>query len=331
MDMVPSLIKKIPTGRGTKFADICNYLLKSHAIDNELNFTPFDDSSGDPLGVDSISKPNAKGISFEGQNQNVGFAYSFTPQSSRRLWEKVKRDCLKANKKYTLNQISLLIIILPENLQMKKFEAFTKNIKRLELNFEVKFWGHKDLWIFMVRYPEMVSDFYPELSPQNDLRFVRQILIEICFTCHIFKNDYVFSYPELFKNENGVRYMDVWDQMEKVTKHVYSFENWKKYKSLFDNTLKRIIKKLKDIDAAYGVKIPDKIRATMIIVMRQLDIEVQRYLSIPQIIYILPNESKDEIINVRIKEAIRVLAMLDKRSGEKREILDKSIYVNVKN
>lgn len=321
MDIPPPLTKFIPRGEGKKFANICKYILNRLAIDKGYNFIPLDDSSGDPFGVDSISKPNSIGNNFQGYNGNVGFAYTFKPSSDEKLWSKIMADCLKAQGKYKINKLSLLIIVLPENLQMHKIEQFNEKIKNLKLNFNVQFYGHEDLWPLFMMYPEMVSEFYHKLYQANPL-LIKEILLKVEICCHSFKSEYTLLYPEPFQIRNGDKYEDIWDQMEKVTNHQYSLSNWKKYKNLFDKILINIVRELNYLDSTYSEKIPDEIRAIMIQVIKQLELEIYLYLSLPDFLRNFPYTNENVFFNVRIKEVIRQLAKLSRKSKENRQFIE---------
>ena len=227
----------------------------------------------------------------------------------------------KSSGKYEINKLSLLIIVLPENLQMHKIEHFNEKIKKLKLNFNVQFYGHEDLWPLFMMYPEMVSEFYHKLYQANPL-LIKEILLKVEICCHSFKSEYTLLYPEPFQIRNGDKYEDIWDEMEKVTNHQYSLSNWKKYRNLFDKILINIVRELNYLDSTYSEKIPDEIRAIMIQVIKQLELEIYLYLSLPDFLRNFPDTNENVFFNVRIKEVIRQLAKLSRKSKEKRQFIE---------
>lgn len=332
MDIGPPLTKLIQPGEGKKFSDVCKYIFKRLAFDKGYNFQPLDDSSGDPFGVDSISYPNADGINFEGQKGNVGFAYAFKHASDKKLWKKIKGDCEKAQNKHEKNYLRLLIIVLPEHLQMYKIELYSERIYDLKLNFKVQFYGHKDLWPLFIKYPEMVSELYPQLKGMGCDTLAREILLKIERACHHWKNDYISFYPNHFATRNGDKYIDIWDKMEKVSNHNYSLENWNRYNLLFSESLVRVVRELDEIDRRYSDKIPNEIRAVIIQVIRQLEIEIGMYQSLPRLFTELPDmarspSDKDVFFSVRFKEVVRQLAHLARKCKEIMHIIEKAMKV----
>ena len=329
MQIGPPLTKVLYPGYGHEFSDICKYIFKRHAFDKGYNFQPLDDSSGDPFGVDSISLVNATGQNFEGQSGNVGFAYIFKPTSAEDLWIKIRGDCKKAQEKYDMNHLSLLIIVLPEHLQRNKIEEYTKQIEDSGLNFKVQFYGHRDLWPLLVKYPEMVSDLYHQLHDMGCDTLTREILLKIESACHSWKGDYISYYPNHFATRNGEKYGDIWDKMGEKSNFNYSSENWNRYKPLFSESLARVISELNDIDRRYTDKIPNEIRALIIQINSQLEIERGMYISLPQLFKVLglarSKSDKDVFFSVRFKEVVRQLAHLARKCSRIRHIIESAL------
>ncbi len=153
---------------GNIFAKICKYVLKREAGNKGYNFVPFDDQSGDPYGLDSISYPGING-NFEGQQGNVGFSFYFQNSDSKKIWSKLKEVCKNAYKNYNTNQIDLLIFVTPENFQKEQQKKFDRTVKDLNLPFLVQHYGQDDLDILFIQYPEMIGEYYPDLFPSYRL------------------------------------------------------------------------------------------------------------------------------------------------------------------
>jgi hypothetical protein len=156
----------------------------------------------------------------------------------------------------------------------------------------------------------LIYGYWPEIKKKiwGDA-LTSNLYNQISLACHIWKNAYLFYYPGHF-HRGERQYLDVWELMGKTGNHIYSEQEWLKYRPLFDQVLVEVINKLLEVIKLFPDSIDESFKMQVYQTIEQLKLERDVYLQTPSLIGLFTD--KDQAFNVRFLEVIRVLAALSR-------------------
>ena len=163
----------------------------------------------------------------------------------------------------------------------------------------------------------LIWGFWPSLRKifsknKNANNIISNLYTEISLACHIWKNAYIFYYPDRFAKRDGQQYLDVWEKMEKTAIHIYSEQEWLKYRPLFDQVIIDVINKLKELINLFSDSIDPQFKMQVYETCEQLRLERNVYLGTPNLIELFGD--KNQAFNVRFSAIIRCLSSLDREA-----------------
>jgi hypothetical protein len=141
---------------------------------------------------------------------------------------------------------------------------------------------------------------------------ISYIYNQISLACHIWKNAYILYYPDRFGKRDGQQYLDVWEKMEKIGNHIYSEQEWLKYRPLFDQVVVEVTNKLLELMKLFPDSIEEQFKMQVYQTIEQLKLERNMYLRTPNLIGLFGD--KDQAFNVRFLAVIRCLSSLDREA-----------------
>ncbi|MGB8707470.1 MAG: hypothetical protein WCD72_05915 [Dehalococcoidia bacterium] len=151
----------------------------------------------------------------------------------------------------------------------------------------------------------------------HPIPLLEQVYSQISGACHIWKNAYILYYPGHF-SEGGGQYLDVWEHMEKTGKHVYSEQEWLKYRPLFDQVVIEVTDKLLELMKLFSDSIEQQFKMRIYQTIAQLKVERDVYLITPTLIISLydRDKDKDQAFKARFSGVIRYLATLSREADK---------------
>lgn len=152
----------------------------------------------------------------------------------------------------------------------------------------------------------------------NPIPLLEQVYSQISGACHIWKNAYIFYYPDRFAKRDGDQYLDIWEKMEKTGNHIYSEQEWLKYKPLFDQVVIEVSDKLLELMKLFSDSIEQQFKMRIYQIINQLKGERNVYLITPTLIIPLYDRAKDkdQAFKARFSGVIRCLATLSREADK---------------
>jgi hypothetical protein len=140
----------------------------------------------------------------------------------------------------------------------------------------------------------------PGAVDRDNEEYRQEVLLELSFACHDWKNHYIQLQSRDLQNVTG-NFKDVWDLLIEVGCHEASADEWNNYRPLFDESINRVIDNLRSILACHGDVIPASIKTLVIRTTRQLSVE--------RTVYHIFGPARTSV-KMRSQEVLRSLAAL---------------------
>lgn len=159
------------TEGGKEFARVVGLLLFQDARRNGVEFSMFDDASGDYQGLDSFSRPTKS-------NKATGYQYKFFPSPlSDAHRREIKSSIAKAKRKSKELKLVKYVVVTPDDLKNSgrregggDVEWFEKLRLETRDEFELEHFGHTKLQSLFLQTPHLCLFYYPSLVPSGYAR-----------------------------------------------------------------------------------------------------------------------------------------------------------------
>lgn len=172
-------------------------------------------------------------------------------------------------------------------------------------------WSIAGLW-FLITLVYILTHKEDKIAKQN-------IYGKIHFACHLWENSYFFRYPEHRTTSNGQKYSDVWEEIEKTCNHVYSLQEWKRYRPLFNESITEVNNKLIEVLKVFSNSIDEQFKIEIYNTTEQLKICQFVYSLIPKRMAMVSSKNnayKDKMFSHIFSDVVMYLSSLSRKADK---------------
>jgi hypothetical protein len=163
-------------------------------------------------------------------------------------------------------------------------------------------------------FRQLAASIYPGIERQQALERLcadygqlrSNVYREVSLACHIWKNARLVLQPELL-NEDGRKYADVWEMLEKGPTPKFSVETWIFYRPLFSRAIDDFVARLDEIVTMHGDMLAPDFKELIMDSRRSVQTEQSAYMNLR---LIRDTADSDHFFAYRFHEMSRILSGL---------------------